>query len=143
MKIIILKGIPASGKSTWSKDFVKNNLDYIRTNKDEIRIELGSKEKPCRNENRVIARRDELIYEALNNGKSVIVDDTNLNPIHEKRIKQIAFEMQQKLGNPIDVEIKLFEIPLDEAIKRDSKREAGVGEATIRRMYKQFYDNNQ
>ena len=140
MKIIILKGIPASGKSTWSKDFVKNNPDYIRTNKDEIRIELGSKEKPCRNENRVIARRDELIYEALNNGKSVIVDDTNLNPIHEKRIKQIAFEMQQKLGNPIDVEIKLFEISLSEAIERDSKREARVGEATIRRMYKQLND---
>ena len=36
-EIILLKGLPASGKSTWSKDFIKENPDYIRINKDDLR----------------------------------------------------------------------------------------------------------
>jgi predicted kinase len=30
LKILILIGIPASGKSTWSKDFVRNNEKWVR-----------------------------------------------------------------------------------------------------------------
>lgn len=143
MKIIFLKGIPASGKSTWSKEFVSENPSYVRVNKDELRILLGSKEKPCRNEKRVIAKRDEIIIDALRAGKSVIVDDTNLNPIHEKRVKEIQNQIEIELNTKIDFEIKIFKISLNEAIERDSKRETSVGASVITRMYRQMNDSNK
>lgn len=143
MKIIFLKGIPASGKSTWSKEFVSENPSYVRVNKDELRILLGSKEKPCRNEGKVIAKRDEIIIDALRNGKSVIVDDTNLNPIHEKRVREIQNQIEIELNTKIDFEIKIFKISLNEAIERDSKRETSVGASVITRMYRQMNDSNK
>lgn len=142
MKIIFLKGIPASGKSTWSKDFVAKDPSYVRVNKDELRILLGSKERPCRNEKKVIARRDEIIIESLRNGKNVIVDDTNLNPFHEIRVREIASQLEIELDKRIEFEVKWFRISLEEAIERDSKREARVGAAVIARMYRQINDSN-
>ena len=143
LKIIFLKGIPASGKSTWSKDFISKNPEYIRVNKDELRIMLGSEGKPCRNEKRVIAKRDEIIIDALRNSKNVIVDDTNLNPSHEERVREIASQLEKELDIKIDFEIKLFKISLTEAIERDSKREAKVGAAVIARMYNQINDSDK
>ena len=40
--VIINIGIPASGKSTWSKEFVKNNRNYVRVNRDDMRLMLQS-----------------------------------------------------------------------------------------------------
>ena len=143
LKIIFLKGIPASGKSTWSKDFISKNPEYIRVNKDELRIMLGSEDNPCRNEKKVIAKRDEIIIDALRNGKNVIVDDTNLNPFHEERVREIASQLEKELDIKIDFEIKWFKISLTEAIERDSKREAKVGAAVIARMYNQINDSDK
>ena len=36
-KIIFCVGVPASGKSTWSKDFVRNNENYARLCRDDYR----------------------------------------------------------------------------------------------------------
>ena len=35
-EIILLKGLPASGKSTWAKDFVEHHVEYVRVNKDGL-----------------------------------------------------------------------------------------------------------
>jgi predicted kinase len=133
-KIIFLKGIPASGKSTWAKEQVAKDNSYVRVNKDELRIILGSESNPCRNEKKVIAERDRIIIDALKNNKNVIVDDTNLNPIHETRVREIAEEFDA------EVEIKWFKISAEEAIERDSQRlgRARVGPAVIHRMLNQI-----
>ena len=43
LKIIITRGIPGSGKTTWAKDVVKENSNYIRINRDDLRIMLIGK----------------------------------------------------------------------------------------------------
>jgi predicted kinase len=40
--LLILQGPPASGKSTWAKEFVKNNPWYIRVCRDDLRRMRGT-----------------------------------------------------------------------------------------------------
>ena len=37
LKLLILIGIPGSGKSTWAKDYVKYNDNWVRVNRDDFR----------------------------------------------------------------------------------------------------------
>lgn len=40
--ILFLKGLPASGKSTFAKKYCIDNPEFKRLNKDDIREELGN-----------------------------------------------------------------------------------------------------
>ena len=39
--ILVLRGLPASGKSTYALEYVKLYPDYIRINRDKIREMIG------------------------------------------------------------------------------------------------------
>ena len=131
-KVIILQGLPASGKSTWAKETIeKNPGQYKRINKDDLRAMLDNSNWSGDNEKFIIKTRNSMILGALESGKHVIVDDTNF---HLKHITAIT-ELVKGIAK---VEIKPFEISLHEAIERDLKRENSVGEGVIRKMWKQF-----
>ena len=52
LKVKILIGIPASGKSTWSLNYIRNNPDWTRVSRDDLvaplrkPAELGSTVQP-------------------------------------------------------------------------------------------------
>jgi hypothetical protein len=75
--------------------------------------------------------RDAVIREGLKRGLHVIVDDTNLNPIHERQIRKLAS------GHSFAART-FFDVPLEELYKRDEEREASVGREVIDRMVKQW-----
>lgn len=130
-EVIILRGLPASGKSTWAaQQIVKGN--YKRVNKDLLRkmfdISAFSKE----NELFVEKIRDILILEILRNGNNVIVDDTNINPKHINNITKLVKQYNAQII------IKDFVAELSELIKRDSDREFPVGSKVILDMYRQW-----
>ena len=127
-KVLILKGLPASGKSTWTKDFINKVGNYKRVNKDELRAMLDASRWSKINEKIVEKIRDLIIIESLNNNFNVVVDDTNLSPRHEKHIKELVKGIAE-------VEIKEFNLDVEECIKRDLQRPNSVGEKVIRRMY--------
>jgi len=104
---------------------------YKRINKDEIRAMLDNSKWSGGNEKFVIQTRDWLIVKALHSGHHVIIDDTNLDPKHEVRIRQLVKENDTTAG----VRIMEFDIDLQEAIKRDAKRENSVGLKVITDMY--------
>lgn len=133
-KVIILKGLPASGKSTWAKEWVKADPlnSRIRINKDDLRDELHNGVFSKKNEREVIAERDKRIRSALATGWDVVVDDTNFNPVHIADITKIAQEFKA------EVELKMFDIDPEVAIKRDLKRSKSVGERVIMRMYNRY-----
>lgn len=133
-KLILTKGLPASGKTTWAKDQVDKNPGKIkRVNKDDMRAMINNGKWSKQNETDVLANRDMLIVYYLNRGFDVIVDDTNLAPRHEAHLRQFAEY------HKADFEIKDFtDVPLEECIKRDQKRANYVGEKVIKGMYKQF-----
>jgi predicted kinase len=128
-KIIICKGLPASGKSTWASAFVEQNGDWKRVNKDDLRSMVQGGAWSGKMERQILKTRDTLIRQWLGEGFNVIVDDTNLNPKHEDRIREIGKECGSS------VEVKWFHIDVDVAIERDLKRNRSVGERVIRKMF--------
>ena len=131
-KIIMLKGLPASGKSTWAKEKINENSNYIRINKDDIRESITGK-WTSKKEKIVISIRNSLIKTGISLGKNVIIDDTNLNPKHEQSLKTLA----QELGAEFEVNDSFLKVPVEECVERDIKRDKSVGYKVI---YKMYYD---
>lgn len=130
--VIIMKGLPASGKSTFAKNLIqKEPGKYKRINKDDLREMLDSAQFSDKNEKFILNLRDHLIVEALESGYSVIVDDTNLAPKHEARIRDLV-------GDKATVTVHSFDISPEECIKRDAQRARSVGPSVIWQMYYQF-----
>lgn len=132
-KCIILKGLPASGKTTWAKEQIDANPGvYKRISKDDLRAAFDNGKYSKGNENFVLKARDALILLALQEGYHPIVDDTNLHPKHIETITELVKGIAT-------VEIKDFtDATLEECIARDKKRPSYVGEQVIRRMYRDF-----
>lgn len=130
-KLIICRGIPASGKSTWAK--AQENA--IVVTRDDIRLEYGcigggwSKEKEVQF---VIPEMNKRIRDGLKEGKTVICADTNIPPKHVARLMGMAKQYDAEYF------LKEFFTPLDICLERDSKREHPVGEDNIRRYHKQL-----
>jgi predicted kinase len=124
----MLYGLPASGKSTWAKE-----QNIKRVNKDDLRLMIDNSKWSKNKERFILQIRDRIIEEALSIGESIIVDDTNLSPKHETKLREIAKKYNAEF------EIKDFtDILVDECIERDKKRINSVGETVIRNMYRQF-----
>lgn len=136
LQVIITKGLPASGKTTYALNWVMTDeARRVRIEKDTIRKDTslfrdGVYNHARGDESIVIKTRDEKIHQALTNGKSVICSDTNLVQKHIVRISNIAKKYDA------EVIIKEFlDVPLKELIERDAKRSDSVGEQVIRQMF--------
>lgn len=134
-KLIMLKGLQASGKSTWAKDQVAANSGKIkRVNKDDLRAMIDNGKWSKENESMIIAARDALVITFLEEGLDVIVDDTNFNPKMERGLRKIA---QRCFA---EFEVKEFDVDIETCILRDVARGRNglpwVGEDVIRKTYK-------
>lgn len=130
-KVIITRGLPASGKSTWAKATVKADPEnWKRINKDDLRLMIHAGEWNSKIEKDIIESRDALLRHHLTYGKSVIIDDTNIEPHHINAIFKIV-----ELEYPnVEFEVLDFDTPYDECIIRDKNREANVGKSVITKM---------
>ena len=123
-------GLPASGKTTKAKQLEKEG--WVRVCKDDIRATMNHYTR--KKEKDVIRTRNSLIRQALQKGKNVVVDDTNLNPIHERSIRAIAREFNAKF----EKDTSFLEVPIKTCIERDLKRLNSVGQNVIYSMYYQW-----
>lgn len=131
--VVITRGLPASGKSTWARAHVEAHDGWVRVNKDDLRAMLHNGKWSKGREKQVISMRDAMIRNALAANLNVIVDDTNFHPSHIEQICKIAKEF-----GGVSVEIKEFDVPVDECIERDAKRPNPVGAKVIRNMHAQY-----
>ena len=130
----MLRGLPASGKSTWALEQVKkSNGEIKRVNKDELRLMLDAGVWSKSNEKFICYVRDGIITETLQEGKTIVVDDTNFYKEHQTKMEELA-----KLNDAL-FEIKDFsDVPLDECLRRDKVRAKPVGERVIYQMYDKY-----
>lgn len=131
-KILILRGLPGCGKSTYAKKLLAKDPSYKRVNKDEMRRMVDDGKYSREREAHIINLRDEFIYTSLELGYNVVVDDGNLHPKHIKRFEEIAEKADA------DLEVKFFDVELKTCIKQDLMREHSVGEKVIRGFYNSF-----
>jgi predicted kinase len=134
VKVFFLKGLPASGKTTWALDRLKCFPNhYKRINKDSLREMLDGNHFSSNTEKFILKVRDALILMAIAEGKHVIVDDTNLHPKHEQNIRELV-------KGKAEFEVIKFNESVEVCIKRDLKRVNSVGETVIKKMYKDFIE---
>ncbi len=134
----ILRGLPASGKSTYANAYVAEDLkNRIRINRDSLRLMAhnGEFEKGVTEEFILIAR-NELIEKFLKKGMEVLVDDTNLS----KRTVSELIKIANKCGASWDV-TDFTHVDVQVCIDRDLAREKSVGEHVIMDMQTRFLYN--
>ncbi len=130
--LLILRGIPGSGKSTFAKTWVNESPSTrVRINRDDIRFMLFGK---CAgvDENAVTTVQDATLRAALKAGKDVVLDNTNLARSYVIKILKIAQEYDT------EIKFKDFPIRLSVAIDRDARRERQAGEAVIRSFWDRY-----
>jgi predicted kinase len=133
LKLILTKGLPASGKTTWAKEYIQKHPETANLCKDDLRLQLGNTNK---REKRIIKVRDLLTEYYFSQSYSVIWSDTNLNPVHLRRATELAAQHQAQLT------IQDFtNVELAECIRRDLIRPNSVGQQAIEEMYYDYLHN--
>lgn len=133
IELIVCQGLPASGKTTWSREWVNEDpKNRVRVNRDDIRNMLG----PywiLQREDLVTDIENNMILCALKHEFSVVVDATNLRGT--QRFEDLLYYYKE-------VEIKtqdFTDVPVETCIERDKGREEGhVGKYVIRNMAKKY-----
>ncbi len=132
LKVILTIGTIAAGKSTWAKQFVKENETYIRINRDDLRLMV--KDSPMlkkKGEEYITLVQNNAILDALMMKYNVIIDNTNLKVEY---IEAICDLVKYKA----DVEFRIFDITLLESTIRNSKRDNPVPNNVVRTMFANY-----
>lgn len=142
VKLIITRGVSGSGKSTWARE---QNAAVV--SRDDIRVsQFGSdnqdyytvdKKVLFEKENLVTVIQDATIAALLRAGKDVIVDNTNTE---WKFVKALA-----KIGHRAgaEVEVKVFDVPLNVAQERAAMRARLGGRDVPPNIIRQQHDRLQ
>ena len=133
-KVILTKGLPASGKTTWAKHLLnKKKGAWVRVSLDELSAMCHNAHQSRLNEQFLIELRDRIILQAIENNQNVIVDDRNLSdePFHHitNLVENLAI---------VEVEDRFLSVSVEDCIKRDLQRPNSVGEKTIRRLNRTY-----
>ena len=137
LELVVTVGLPASGKTTWTNELIAKDPNYLNINRDDIRLMLQGRERYKKfsgwREKTVTEIHRHAVIAGLQAGKSVIVSDTNLNPAHNKKWKELAKSMGASYRE------KLFtDVTVGELIQRDARREHPVGSKVIMHMHERY-----
>ena len=131
-KLIMLQGLPACGKTTWAMQQLTEG-NYIRVSLKEIEEQMTEKNSKKKISNALKIRNDLLENIMKNRTSNIILDDYNLSIISQRAIEKLC----QKYN--YNFELKSFlDIPINECIKRDLKRENSVGPKRIQKLYNKY-----
>lgn len=135
-QVIICKGLPGSGKSTWARIYCEKNPDYVRVNRDDLRRMRGKYWLP-KDEDMITDWEQSSVIQALSRGKNVIIDSTNLNPKYLKQFKRLIESFEEH--EHVEIIEKTFDLSPEECIKRDATRgNESVGAEIIWEMYYKY-----
>lgn len=138
--IIVLRGLPGSGKTTWAREYLTAHRGQAgRVSRDDVRehvlgltMQPGDAVLDRAGEDLVTAIVEAQARALLTAGLDVIADATNLSARHLDRWRALAAE------HGTTAEVVHLDVPVDECIRRDAARAAvggrGVGPTVIRRM---------
>ena len=132
-RMIITRGLPASGKTTFAR---KLQPGVVRVNRDDLRRMLhGERLFTQWAEGQVTVVQRAQVEALLRAGVDVCVDDTNLRSRTVREWAQLA----ARFGAGFEVH-DFTDVPVDECVRRDADRPAEdrVGAEAIRRMYQRY-----
>ena len=138
-KLIIMRGLPGSGKSTWAKAWVNEDpINRVRLNWDDMRNMMGPYWIPERENTGVLKElREKFLKHMMERNWDIVCDNMNLNPKEIEFYENIVKEFNED-GHPYTIEFKDFFIPVEECIRRDAMRANPIGEKTIKSLFHKY-----
>lgn len=127
-KLILLVGIPASGKSTLAARLIGKG--YVCLSADDIRHELWGEVTEQGDKERVFEIFFARMERAMSEGRDIVIDNTNINPMHRKQILERATRLSYQ-----DVQLWILDVPLDVCLERNRARERQVPEEILTKMH--------
>ena len=130
--LILLVGIPGSGKTTYAEKYIKEYTNTIHLSSDLIRKELWGDEATQGDNSKVFSLMQSRAIDALNNGQSVVYDATNVT----RKDRSYIIALCPKF---VKIECHVIWAPINYCIYRDEfMRKRTVGKTVIDRMLKKF-----
>ena len=129
--LILLVGIPGSGKTTFAENLCIRNINTIHLSSDKIREELWGNEAAQGDNNEVFSLMQKRAIEALHNGQDVIYDATNIT----RKDRACIISQCPKFAQ---IEAHIVWAPIETCVERDAARERTVGKAVIDKTLKRF-----
>jgi predicted kinase len=126
-KLIVLMGIPASGKSTYAEKLKEEGKIVLSS--DELRLELYGDVDHQDNNGHIFNTLFTRAREQLKLGNDVVIDATNINS--KKRIHLI----QQEFKHHDNKEAYAFMTPYHNCIQHNNMRDRVIPTHAIKRMY--------
>ena len=130
-KLILLVGIPGSGKTHYAKNYLALQSKTVHLSSDAIRAELYGDESVQGNPAEVFGLMQQRAVEALNNGNDVLYDATNITRKDRSGIIGVCPKFAK-------IECYVIWAPIEVCIERDAVRDRTVGKEVIDRMLKRF-----
>lgn len=133
-ELIMMRGLPASGKTTKAEKIVASNKNMYRINRDLIREMLHFNKWSPRNEEVTIDNAEIMAANLLMKDKSVVIDDTNLGEKHESLWRAVA-EATEAEFRIVDM---MDEVDIYQCFTNNEKREGDLPNHVINSMAIQY-----
>jgi predicted kinase len=116
--ILVLRGLPGCGKSTFAKELLKKEPDrWKRFNRDDLRAMVDDSRWSKDNELFIVEIQEILVKAALHAGYDVVLDNTHLVPQTINKIYKLA----ESIGDVKVIE-KGFNVSIQECLSRNALR---------------------
>ena len=130
-RLILLVGIPGSGKTTYAKNYIEKHINVVHLSSDAIRKELYGDESIQGNPAEVFSLMQKRAVDALKDGKDVLYDATNATRKDRSSIIGICPKFSK-------IECHIIWASIETCIERDASRDRTVGKEVIDKMLKRF-----
>lgn len=149
MQLVLMIGLPGSGKTTWAKNWVMEKPhSRIRVSRNTIRSMLGPNTLITNQREALISVIESTtVRDALKRGYDVVIDAHHLNPKVIKKWKNYVDMINDspKINDVLTLKYMHMNTPIDVCISRDKSRngDESVGKEVILKLYEKYLKVNE
>jgi predicted kinase len=140
-KLVMTRGLPASGKSTWAKEFIKDKKDWVRLNNDDLTAMLYGVEFKQGGVDLLDKTRKHILEFLMAQNLNIIIDNTNLHLKQEIYYREVVglYNAEHYGEEHYEFSIKDFtNVPIGECLVRNRARSHPVPDRVIYDMHKAY-----